>query len=209
MKKRKEVDINNLITDDSAWADLLLSKTALILATVIILIAVYSLAGSSSDLVIKDDVEIIAVDIASNIDSIGSSNTDSSINCVELNPEIYRLEFSRKSNLNISISGEYVFCTLKEDGQDISACRQLSYNTLTLNPQDLRNILTGSFGADGNISQPINSVFPYTGVTDLLANRGSDELYLNTSKEIHIQKTTVFVTDGSEVNELEYILVYQ
>jgi hypothetical protein len=208
MKKRKEVRIHHLTADDSAWADLLLSKTALILATVTILMAIYSLAGSSSDLVRKGEVEIIIADIASNIDSVGSSHSDNSNSYVKLNPD-YELKLSSRSDLNISISSEYVFCTLKENGQDISAARQLSYRTLTLNPQDLRNILVCAFGADGNISQPINSFFPYTGITELLANRGSDELYLNTSKEVHIQKTMVFVTDGSEVNELEYVLVYQ
>jgi hypothetical protein len=208
MKKRKEVRIHHLTADDSAWADLLLSKTALILATVTILMAIYSLAGSSSDLVRKGEVEIIIADIASNIDSVGSSHSDNSNSYVKLNPD-YELKLSSRSDLNISISSEYVFCTLKENGQDISAARQLSYRTLTLNPQDLRNILVCTFGADGNISQPINSFFPYTGITELLANRGSDELYLNTSKEVHIQKTMVFVTDGSEVNELEYVLVYQ
>ncbi|TQD26284.1 hypothetical protein [Methanolobus vulcani] len=209
MKKQKEVCIHHLITDDSAWADLLLSKTALILATVTILMAVYSLAGSSSDLVRKDELEIITVDIASNIDSMGAAHSDSSISYLELNPERYEQQLTLKSDLNISISGEYVFCTLKENGHDISAARQLSYRTLTLNPQELRNILTGTFGADGNISQPIISVFPYADVTEFLAGMGTDELYVNMSKEIHIQRTTIFVTDGSEVNGLEYVLVYQ
>jgi hypothetical protein len=209
MKKQKEVCIHNLITDDSAWADLLLSKTALILATVTILIAVYSLAGSSSDLVRKDELEIIAVDIASNIDSIGAAHSDSSLSYLELNPESYEQQLSLKSDLNISISGEYVFCTFKENRQDISAARQLSYRTLTLNPQELRNVLIDTFGADGSISHPINSVFPYTDVTEFLAGRGTDELYVNMSKELHIQRTTIVVTDGTEVNGLEYVLVYQ
>ncbi|MBP1908819.1 hypothetical protein [Methanolobus bombayensis] len=209
MKKRKEVITHHLVSDDSAWADLLLSKTALILATVIILMAVYTFAGSYSSLVKKDEVEIIAADIASNIDSIGSAHSDRSTACLELDTENYELKLSRRNDLNISISSEYVFCTLKDNGQDITAARQLSYRTLTLNPQDLCNILTGSFGADGNINQPINSEFSYTDVTDLLANKGNEELYLNTSKELYIKRTTVFVADGREVNELEYVLVYQ
>ncbi|SDF84270.1 hypothetical protein SAMN04488589_1492 [Methanolobus vulcani] len=209
MKERKEVGINHLITDDSAWIDLLLSKTALILATLIILAAVYSLAGSSADLVRKDELEIIATEIASNIDSAGSSRSDNSVNCITFDPESYEQQLSKRNELNISVSGEYIFCTLTENGRDISAARQLSYRTLPLSPNKFRNLLSGTFGADGNSSQPINSAFPYADVTDFLADRGTGELYLNTSKELHIQKTTVFVTDGSEVNGLEYILVYQ
>lgn len=209
MKKGKEAGINRLITDDSAWADLLLSKTALILATLIVLTAVYSLAGSSADIVRKNELEVIATDIASNIDSAGSLRSDNPTSCMTFDPESYEQQLSKRSELNISISGEYVFCTLKENGRDVSAARQLSYRTLPLSRNKLRNLLSGAFGADGNISQPINSVFPYTDITDFLAERGTGELYLNASKELHIQKTTVFVTDGSEVNGLEYILVYQ
>nr|WP_321498921.1 hypothetical protein [uncultured Methanolobus sp.] len=209
MKKRKEVGINYLITDESAWADLLLSKTALILATVIILTAVYSLAGSSADIVRKNELGTIATEIASNIDSVGASRSENPVSCMIFDPESYGQQLNRISDLNISISGEYVFCTLTENGQNISAARQLSYRTLPLSPEELHNILTATFGADGNISQPVNSVFPYSDVTELLAGRGTHELYVNVSKELCIQRTTVFVTEGSEVNGLEYILVYQ
>jgi hypothetical protein len=209
MKKRKEVGIGHLMTDESAWADLLLSKTALILATLIIMIAVYSLAGSSADIVRKDEVEIIATKIASNIDLIGSSRSGYSLNYMTFDPESSEMKLNKRSDLNISISSEYIFCTLKENGQDISAARELSYRTLPFSHDKLRDMLSVRFGADGNISQPISSVFPYTDVTGFLDNKGTDELYLNMSQELCIQKTTIFVTNGGEMNGLEYVLVYQ
>jgi hypothetical protein len=209
MKKRKEVGIGHLMTDESAWADLLLSKTALILATVIILMAVYSLAGSSAEIARKDEVETIATKIASNIDLAGSSRSGNSLNCMTFDPESSEMQLSKISDLNISISSEYIFCTLKEKGKDISAARQLSYRTLPFSHDKLRDMLSVRFGADGNISQPISSVFPYTDVTGFLDNKGTDELYLNMSQELCIQKTTIFVTNGGEMNGLEYVLVYQ
>lgn len=212
MKKRKEVSATDLLTDDNAWVDLLLSKTALILATVIILTAVYSFAGTSSDLVRKNELEVIATDIAACINTVGTSRPDTPSGYMIYSPEKYEPELGGKGELNISVSVEYVLCTIStinEKGESISAARQLNYRTLPVGPEKLHNLLTGEFAANGNVSQPINSAFPHTDVTDFLDNMGTDELYLNISKELHIQKTSVSVTDGNEVNRLEYVLVYQ
>jgi len=176
---------------------------------VIILTAVYSFAGTSSDLVRKNDLEVIAIDVASCIDTVGASRPDAPSSHITYDPENYEFEMVRKEELNISVSGEYVFCTANENGKDISAASQLSYRALPVGPDKFHGMLTAKFAANGNISQPISSVFPHTDVTDFLAGMGTDELYLNTSKELHIQKILVFVTDGSEVSELEYVLVYQ
>ncbi len=218
MKKRIEVNstdaspsvaTKSLTDDDTAWVDLVLSKTALIIVTVVILAAVYHLGSISSDMVKKNELEVIAIDLASNIDSVGTihSGTDNAV-------KIYNFDSSARQiidsdRLNISVSGEYVSCSFSEDANKLSAVRPLSYRTLPFSPENLRSLLTGEFSADGNSSQPVNSIFPYTDLTEFLSSATAEELGLNISKEVNIEKTQVFVTDGIEVNELEYVLVYQ
>ncbi len=209
MKKQKEVGIEDIITNETAWADLILSKTALILATAIILTAVYSLSGTYSDLAKKDELEAIAVGLMSNINSAGSARPGADDTIRTYYFDINSGKLADHENLNVSVSCEYVVCTLEDRERNISAVRPLCYSTLPFTPGKVRSILTERFAASGNISQPVNSVFPYADVTEFLAMKGTEELFLNMSKEVHIQKTSVFVTDGSKVNELEYILVYQ
>ena len=203
------VNAKNLSNDNNAWVDLILSKTALIIASAVILAAAYSLAVSSSDMVKKNELEVITLDLVSNIDSVGTIHSDTD-NVAKL----YTLDTSARQlidggGLNISVTGEYVSCTFTDDIHHLSSVRPLSYKTLPFSPIKLRSVLTEKFAADGNISQPVYSIFPYTDVTDFLDIIATEELYLNTAKEVHIEKASVFVTDGTEVKELEYILVYQ
>ena len=222
MKKRNKVEeifhrdlyrtfnrTNHFISDEKAWADLLLSKTALIIATMIILTAVYALAASSSDVVKKDELEVITVDLVSNIDSLGSVHSIAGNDAIIYTFDSYTEQLIDHNKLNISVTGEYVTAGFEEDRQTIRAARMLSYRTLPFSPDELRDLLIKKFGANGNISQPVNSVFPYTDVTDLLSIEAAEELYLNTSKDVIIEQASIFVADGSEVNELEYVLVYQ
>ncbi len=218
MKKRTEVnttDPSSLVStksftdDNNAWVDLILSKTALIIVTAVILAAVYNLTSISADMVKKNELEVLAIDLASNIDSVGSihSGTDNTV-------KIYRFDSSARQQidsgrLNISVTGEYVSCTFLDEGNNLSVVRPLNYRTIPFSPENLRNLLTGEFSADGNASQPVNSIFPHTDLTEFLSIVAAEELDLNISKEVNIEKTQVFVTDGNEVNELEYVLVYQ
>ncbi|SFM16839.1 hypothetical protein [Methanolobus profundi] len=222
MKKRKEVNvvchnlpdpatdmICQLIDNDRAWADLILSKTALILASVVILTAVYALAASSSDVIEKNELELITVDLASHIDSAGSIHPGTENLTVTYVFDTYAGQLISHERLNISVTGEYVTSSFEDDGNTICAARALSYRTVPFSPENLRSVLTGKFAADGTRDQPINSPFPYTDVTDLLSSTAAEELYLNTSRDVIIEQASVFVTDGSEVRELEYILVHQ
>ncbi|MEZ5333772.1 MAG: hypothetical protein R2741_00270 [Methanolobus sp.] len=197
-----------LLKDNTAWVDLILSKTALILATVIILAAVYSLAGSSSELVKKDELELITVDLVSNIDAAGGTGSDAG-NIVIYSFDLNSEELVEYEKMNISVSGEYVRCALEDGSTNIVAARPLSYSTLPFSPEHLRTLLSGQFAADGSIGQPVNSSFPYNDVTDFLSLNSAEALNLNTSRDVFIEKRSVFVVDGSEVNELEYVLVYQ
>ncbi|WP_342305705.1 hypothetical protein [Methanolobus sp. ZRKC5] len=171
MKKRtivNTIDPSSLVgtksfTDDNtAWVDLILSKTALIIVTVVIFAAVYNLTSISSDMVKKNELEVLAIDLASNIDSLGSihSGTDNAVKIYNFDSSARQL--TNRGRLNISVTGEYVSCTFSDSGNNLAVVKPLNYRTLPFSPENLRNLLTGEFAADGNASHPVNSIFPVT-----------------------------------------------
>ncbi|WP_340818821.1 hypothetical protein [Methanolobus sp. WCC4] len=198
-----------LIDDDNAWADLILSKTALILATVIILTAVYALATSSSEIIEKDELEVLTMDIASSIDSVGSVRSGTGNVTRTYTFDTHNELIIDYKRLNISVSGEYVTAGFDDNGNTVRAARALSYRTLPFSNVELRGLLKDRFAAEGTENQPINSAYPFTDVTEFLSIEAADAIHLNTSMDVLIEKVSVFVTGGSEVKELEYILVHQ
>lgn len=207
--KKRKASFRCFLNDTCAWIDLILSKTALIFATMIILMAVYSLAGSSSDLVKKDELETVTVDLVSGINAAGCMHPESADSLKVYSFDMHSERLIGRENLNILVSGEYVVCTYEDNGRNITSARALSYRTLPFSPSELGTMLSGYYGSDGSVNHPLYSDFPYTGVTDFLSAASAEGLYLNASKDVCFEKKSVFVTDGSEVNELEYVLVYQ
>ncbi|MDG6243629.1 MAG: hypothetical protein QCH31_04450 [Methanolobus sp.] len=201
----------NLQEDSNAWADLILSKTALIVASAIILVALYNLATLHADISKKDGLDTLTFDIASNIDSVGSSPSGTAYAVKDYSFDAYSglLTPEDYKKLNISVTGEYVACTFQDNGRNINSARSLSYRTLPFSPAELENLLTIEFAANGTVVYPISSLFPYTDVTEFLAVASAKESHLNIDEKVHIKKRSIFVTDASEVRELEYILVYQ
>ncbi len=199
----------HFIADDRAWIDLLLSKVALIFASIIILAALYHLAADAGRMNQDRQLDAIAQDFRSAIDSAGKSS-------YEAGGKIYFFDAYKKhgsfgSGLNASVSGEYVSMSFEEKGRRYGSVKPLMYKTLPLSEDEVRGELMGAFSANGNISQPIPASYGYTGVTEFLAALGTKEENLNTSIEIHIEKTLVYIQNlnGTGVKELEYILVYQ
>ena len=69
--------MRNIAHDDSAWADFLISKAALILASVILFAAIFHLAASFKELEIQEQLDILARDFKTAVDMVGSSNSGS------------------------------------------------------------------------------------------------------------------------------------
>ena len=199
----------HFIADDRAWIDLLLSKVALIFASIIILAALYHLAADTGSMNQDRQLDAIAQDFRSAIDSAGKSS-------YEAGGKIYFFDAYKKhgsfgSGLNVSVSGEYVSVSFEENGRKYSSVKPLMYKTLPLSEDEVRGELTAAFSANGNISQPIPASYGYIAVAELLAALGTKEENLNTSIEVHIEKTLIYIQNlnGTEDKELEYILVYQ
>lgn len=63
--------------DDTAWADFLISKAALILASVILFAALFTLVASFKDLETQEKLDFLALDFKTAVDEVGSSNLGS------------------------------------------------------------------------------------------------------------------------------------
>lgn len=63
--------------DDYAWADFLISKAALILASVILFTALFNLVASFKDLETQEKLDFLALDFKTAVDEVGSSNSGS------------------------------------------------------------------------------------------------------------------------------------
>ncbi len=198
-----------IFDDEKAWADLILSKSALIIASAIILLSVYNMGFVSSDVVKKNEIESLTYTIASEIDSVGSARLDTDQASKNYSFDVYAGRSIIYEGLEISVSGEYVRCILSDEKHTIYSARQLSYRTIPISPCELQNLLSCRFAADGSINHPINSSFPYSELTNFLGTAATQERNLNLSRDVRIEKVSVFVTDGNGVKELEYVLVYQ
>ncbi|WP_407355886.1 hypothetical protein [Methanolobus sp. WCC5] len=203
--------LKNLHRDANAWVDLILSKTALIVASAIILVGLYNLAALHADIAKKDKLDALTFDIASGIDSVGSSPSGTAYAVKHYSFDAYSglLMPEDYEKLNVSVTGEYVACTYQDKDHKINSARSLSYRTLPFSPSELEDLLSIEFGDDGTIVQPIHSLPPYTDVTGFLALASAEERHLYIKEEILIEKVSIFVTEAGEVRELEYVLVYQ
>lgn len=63
--------------DDSAWADFLISKAALILASVILFAALLNLVASFRELETQEKLDFLALDFKTAVDEVGSGSSGS------------------------------------------------------------------------------------------------------------------------------------
>lgn len=187
------------------WVDFTLSKTALILASVIIISAMYHLEADLGNLNTEIELNAIALDFKSAINDVGNEG-------FEIAPiRTYSFDLTRKNidktDLDVYISGEYVRIETETDERTFYAVKPLTFRTLTFDEKTLRNELANRFEHNGSKKNPIIS--NPTEVIDFLSSKGTQEVLLDKEKEIHIQKTSVYVNTNDGVNKLDCVLVYQ
>ncbi|HJH29542.1 MAG TPA: hypothetical protein C5S51_07610 [Methanosarcinaceae archaeon] len=198
----------NIIDDQSGWIDFTLSKIAMIIASVIIIAAAFQLAADFKDMGRENELGVIALDFKSAVDNVGSDTFDAGV------VRTYSFDTERFSfdndfyDVNASISGEYVRMTATASGgRSIHAVKPLTFRVLPFNESTLQSELAGSFGHDGTVDDPI--VSDYTTVVDVLSQTSANEVMLNTSMDVYIQKTFICINTGNGVNKLDYVLVHQ
>jgi len=199
----------SFIRNDRAWIDLLLSTVALVFASIVILAALLHLAADAGRMDQQKQLDAIAQDFRSSIDSTWKSSPEDGGKSYFF--EIYENHGSFGSGLNATVSGEYVSVSFEENGKRFRSVKPLTYKTLPLAQGEVRKELTETFSASGNSSYPIPASYGYMEVTEFLGALGTKEKNLNISTEVHIEKTLIYVhnLNGTGVKELEYILVYQ
>ncbi|KXS44962.1 MAG: hypothetical protein AWU59_179 [Methanolobus sp. T82-4] len=202
-------DFQYFRNNDRAWIDLILSKTALIFASIIILAALYHLSADFQQADKQRQLDAIAQDFRSAIDSAGQSPHGTSSSNISYSFDAYGPEGQFTGQPDAWVSGEYVGMSYGENNRTIYAVKPLTYKTLPYNETIMRNKLLNRFSASGELADPIVSPFTYLNVSDFLTTLGTKEKNLNTSAKVHIVKTLIHVQNGTEVRELEYVLVYQ
>ena len=199
----------SILYDQSGWIDFTLSKIALIIASVIIISAAFQLASDFKDVGRENELGVIALDLKSAVDNAGSDTFDAGV-VRTYSFDMERFNFDNHFyEINAYISGEYVRMTATDDGKTIHAVKPLTFRVLPFNDSTLRNELVDRFGHDGTMNDPIAS--DYTMIVDFLSQKSANELMLNTSMPVYIQKTFTYaipITD-SGVNKIDYVLVHQ
>jgi hypothetical protein len=70
--------VRDFARDNSAWADFLISKAALILASVILFAALFNLVAGFKELETQEQLDFLARDFKTAVDEVGSGNFGSS-----------------------------------------------------------------------------------------------------------------------------------
>ncbi len=198
----------SIIDDQSGWIDFTLSKIAMIIASVIIISAAFQLAADFKDMGRENELGVIALDFKSTVDNVGGDTFDAGV------MQTYSFDMERFSfdngfyDIDASISGEYVRMTATaSDGRSIHAVKPLTFRVLPFNESTLRSELADRFGNDGTVDDPI--VSDYTPIVEFLSQTSANEVMLNTSMDVYIQKTFICINTGNGVNKLDYVLVHQ
>lgn len=144
--------MRNFACDDSAWADFLISKAALILASVILFAALFNLVASFKDLETREKLDFLAMDFKTAVDEVGSGNSESanfqegadsdfqgesqdefreSSYCFS-EQEIFRdLPFA--GDIKVRVSGEYVCLEAESGERSFRAVKPFAFRVLPLN----------------------------------------------------------------------------
>ena len=155
--------------ESSAWADFTLSKTALILASVIIICAIFNLEADLIELNNEMELDAIALDLRS---VIGQATNEGFENVPKNN---YSFDLEEKgidgNELDIYISGEYVRVEKISNERTLHSVKPLIFRTIVFDENTLRKELFSEFGHNGSKEDPVIS--EPTKITDFLYSKGS------------------------------------
>lgn len=202
--------------DDSAWADFLISKAALILASIILFATLFHLVAGFEDLEAQEQLDSLARDFKNAVDETGARNfqeesqqefqgDQESSYCFEEN-ELFR-DSPFGGDLKIRVSGEYVYLEAEADGKRFSAIRPFAFRVLPFNESVLQENLRIKFGAEGSRRAPI--IADYREVEAFLQVLGTKEAVLDPGKNISLNKELIYVKDQEGASAFGYILIYQ
>lgn len=201
--------IKEFLAEESAWADFLISKAALVLSSVILFAALFQLAAGFKGLEAQEDLDFLARDFKAAVDKVGAENFPG-----ETQEVSYRFDENEVflaspfgENLDVYVSGEYVHLKAESGGENFSAVRSFTFRVLPFNESKLREKLYTRFGNEGSEGSPLSADFQET--FEYLTVSGTEEIVLKADENISIKKEFVYVRGSEGVSVFEYVLVYQ
>lgn len=221
--------MRNFPADDSAWADFLISKAALILASIVLFSALFHLVAAFKDFETQKQLDSLAWDFKNAVDKVGAMNFQEEVS--KESPVESTDEFSDESfdefkeisfcfnekevfralpfgkNLKIHVSGEYVRLEAESDGRILSAVRPFTFRILPLSESDLQEKLQTRFGADGSAASPISD--DYAEIDAFIRMLGTEEAVMDPEVKISLKKKIIYVKEDGEVSAFACVLIYQ
>lgn len=209
MKSEKTSKVKELSEDDSAWADFLISKGALILASVVLFAALFQLAAGFKEVEAQEQLDFLARDFKAAVDETGAGSFSGGTQ--ELS---YRFDENEVflispfgENLEVCVSVEYVHLKAKYNEKSFSAVRPFTFMVLPFDESALRGKLHTEFGTDGREESPLRADFQE--VNNFLRVSGTEEVILTVNEKISIKKEFVYIKGSEGVSAFGYVLVYQ
>lgn len=227
--------MRDFVRDNSAWADFLISKAALILASIILFAALFHLVAGFKELEAQEQLDFLARDFKTSVDKVGSGNSGSgnlgsgnfragvqqdfqggfqgesqdesheSFYCFE-EKEVFR-DFPFARDIKVRVSGEYVCLEAKSRERSFRAVRPFVFRVLPFNESVLHEELNSKFGAWGSKEAPIT--VDYSTFEAFLQALGTEEAILDPGKNISLKKELIYIKDGEGVSTFGCVLVYQ
>ncbi len=209
MKSEKACTVKDLSADESAWADFLISKAALILASVVLFAALFQMVAGFKDLEAQEELDFLARDFKAAVDKVGSDNfpgeTQEISYLFDKNEVFLASPFGE--NIEVCVSGEYVHLKAESGGENFSAVKPFTFGVLPFNESELRKKLYTRFGADGSEESPLTADLQE--VIDFLKVSGTEEAILRADENISIKKESVYIRGIEGGSAFDYVLVYQ
>ncbi len=201
--------LREILEDESAWADFLISKAALILASAVLFAALFQLGAGFGSLEAGEGLDAVARDFKAAVDEVGAGSFQGE------SPEaLYHFEgFDRfqaspfEREVDAYVSGEYFWLETEIDGKTVRAIKPFAFRVLPFNETALREKLLDRFGAEGSGEDPLPA--DYSEITKYLSAAGAGEKELDVAKAVSIKKEFIYVKEGEEVSGFACILIYQ
>lgn len=196
--------------DDSAWADFLISKAALILASVILFAALFHLVAGFEALEAQEQLDFLARDFKIAVDEAGAGRFQEEVqkeHSFRFDENEVFLASPFGENIEVCVSGEYVHLKAKYDEKSFRAVRPFAFRVLPFKESILRGKLNTKFGAEGSEGSPLTADIQE--IKAFLQASGTEEVVLNAGENISIKKELIYVKDSKGVSAIGCVLVYQ
>ncbi|WP_232308569.1 hypothetical protein [Methanosarcina lacustris] len=196
--------------DDSAWADFLISKAALILASVILFAALFHLVAGFEALKAQEQLDFLARDFKIAVDEAGAGRFQEEVqkeHSFRFDENEVFLASPFGENIEVCVSGEYVHLKARYDEKSFRAVRPFAFRVLPFNESILRGKLNTKFGTEGSEGSPLTAEIQE--IKTFLQASGTEEVVLNAGENISIKKELIYVKDSEGVSAIGCVLVYQ